>query len=474
VGREAAGSSTTAALLQATLVACGNDSGALTTRNHLGSSRDGTVVTWTRYLFVASSTGQSTCSLFGRAATFGSPPSANQPLAPLGTSLTEADDVKTGAAAWTQPSAVQFGQGTTAGPEAAVLARTWDADANSSAVDVIGDVELTTCNQVSSSCTLMGTDSGDVAGGSLVQTSLQVVQRATNGGSCRTTVWPSGPPMQTFISNAVHHMKIYHGGVIALDPSCSRTLDIAVRVRLLSGNFVAVEPGRYTNGIAMNVPAGAAPDTTPPEAPQSLVVTGGNQQAQLRWGDDVATDLARYTLYRTTDPPSSSSRSWTPVATINLGQPTFTDVSLSNGTTYFYRVTATDRAGNESAASTEVSVTPAPPPPPPVPVQKATSTTLTRSSPPFRIVNGFKVITVRRGAGVGLLGRLVSAAPSCSAGQLMRLRSGGHTLRFFTTTSGGSWAFRLISSARAWYQVLYAGSASCTRSYTTSFLINVM
>ena len=61
-----------------------------------------------------------------------------------------------------------------------------------------------------------------------------------------------------------------------------------------------------------------------------------------------------YRLYRTL---SSGAQGTTPYKT-GVTQATFTDIGLSNGTNYFYRVTAVSAAG-EGPRSAEVSARPA-------------------------------------------------------------------------------------------------------------------
>jgi hypothetical protein len=76
----------------------------------------------------------------------------------------------------------------------------------------------------------------------------------------------------------------------------------------------------------------------------------------LDWGDNTEPDLARHTVYRTTDPPTAATRTWTAVATVTVSN--YSNAGLVNGTTYYYRVTATDATGNESGLSNEASATP--------------------------------------------------------------------------------------------------------------------
>jgi fibronectin type 3 domain-containing protein len=101
--------------------------------------------------------------------------------------------------------------------------------------------------------------------------------------------------------------------------------------------------------------------------PSNVVAMPGNGSMTLTW--TAPTDAVEYNIYRGTSPGGEST---TPYATVTTGT-TFTDSSVTNGTKYYYTVTALNPNINhvpvipaESAASTEVSATPgtvAPPPP---------------------------------------------------------------------------------------------------------------
>jgi hypothetical protein len=104
-------------------------------------------------------------------------------------------------------------------------------------------------------------------------------------------------------------------------------------------------------------------DTTPPAVPSGLVATSGSGEASLTWGAVSSGDLAGYNLYRS-NTSIGNVEGLTPVNGGSLLTTTsFTDTGVSNGTTYFYRVTAVDDSGNESGGSGEVQVTPFPDPP---------------------------------------------------------------------------------------------------------------
>ena len=96
-------------------------------------------------------------------------------------------------------------------------------------------------------------------------------------------------------------------------------------------------------------------DLTPPNAPTGLIVTSaGNQTVSLNWNDNSDSDLAGYNVYRST----TSGSGYVKVNSSLVNPSAYTDNSVTNGTTYYYVVTAVDTHSNESADSIEVSATP--------------------------------------------------------------------------------------------------------------------
>jgi hypothetical protein len=98
-----------------------------------------------------------------------------------------------------------------------------------------------------------------------------------------------------------------------------------------------------------NVTAPGWPPSTPPLAPTGLAATSGNAQAALSWA---ATSTAlTYNVKRAT----TNGGPYTTV--ISVTATNYTDTGLTNGTTYYYVVSANNLAG-EGTNSTQVSVTP--------------------------------------------------------------------------------------------------------------------
>jgi hypothetical protein len=96
--------------------------------------------------------------------------------------------------------------------------------------------------------------------------------------------------------------------------------------------------------------SGCSSTSSPPSAPTGLSATAGVGQVALSWSP--SSGAAGYKVFRGT---SSGGESSTPIAT-----PTgtsYTDTSVTVGTTYYYTVKASNSAG-DSPASNEVSATP--------------------------------------------------------------------------------------------------------------------
>lgn len=87
----------------------------------------------------------------------------------------------------------------------------------------------------------------------------------------------------------------------------------------------------------------------PPEVPQNLQATAGNEQVSLSWSASDGADS--YRVKRST----KSGGSYSTIATVTTTS--YMDLHVTNGTTYYYVVSALNDEG-ESSDSSEVSVTP--------------------------------------------------------------------------------------------------------------------
>jgi hypothetical protein len=101
-------------------------------------------------------------------------------------------------------------------------------------------------------------------------------------------------------------------------------------------------------------PGTTAPDTTPPAVPQGFqaLVSGSNAVVALSW--EAATDtsgIRAYQLDRSID-----QASWSPLAD-SLTDTSYTDSSAAFGVHYYYRLKATDNAGNASGYATADATT---------------------------------------------------------------------------------------------------------------------
>lgn len=112
-------------------------------------------------------------------------------------------------------------------------------------------------------------------------------------------------------------------------------------------------------GLAATSPP-AEPDTTAPAAPTGLEITASSSEGgtlDLDWADNSEPDLAGYNVYRST----ASGGPYSQVASL-VTTSSYTDSGLTDGTTYYYVVTAVDTSFNESGFSNQASATPVAPP----------------------------------------------------------------------------------------------------------------
>ncbi|MHC4194870.1 MAG: CBM96 family carbohydrate-binding protein, partial [Planctomycetota bacterium] len=108
-----------------------------------------------------------------------------------------------------------------------------------------------------------------------------------------------------------------------------------------------------TNMPILEVTYGDTGDTTPPAAPANLTATAGNSKVLLNWDNNTEEDLSHYVVYRDT----SSGGPYTEIAS-GVTTSDYNDSGLTNGTTYYYVVTAVDTSNNESADSVEAAAMP--------------------------------------------------------------------------------------------------------------------
>jgi len=116
--------------------------------------------------------------------------------------------------------------------------------------------------------------------------------------------------------------------------------------------------GRIDTYAALSATPAPSGDLTPPANPTGLAASSGNGFVSLSWAASLEPDLAGYRLYRST----TSGSGYSQINSGNLLATSYTDTSVTNGTTYYYVIRAVDTSGNLSGDSTQVAATPVAPP----------------------------------------------------------------------------------------------------------------
>lgn len=135
-------------------------------------------------------------------------------------------------------------------------------------------------------------------------------------------------------------------------------------------------------------------DKTPPAIPSGLETAGDEGKINIKWNLNLELDLAGYNIFRAI----SINGDYTKLnkELINPDSPFYTDEDVESGKLYFYRVSAVDKAGNESKRSNAISGTArdTTPPQPPKNLQaevKEHKVLLKWEAPPDKDLKGYYV-----------------------------------------------------------------------------------
>ena len=109
------------------------------------------------------------------------------------------------------------------------------------------------------------------------------------------------------------------------------------------------------NGLGSEATPGAGVFENVYPSPADLSAQVESGEATLSWQKTAGSQLSEYKLYRSTVPLDSTggTDSLTPVATIGAANSSYTDTGVSEGQTYYYRLTAVASTGEVSPLSTQ-------------------------------------------------------------------------------------------------------------------------
>ena len=126
-------------------------------------------------------------------------------------------------------------------------------------------------------------------------------------------------------------------------------------IRDLSGTAAVLTlpaPGQ-TNSLKAN--KSLVIDGVVPQVPTGILADDGNTSVTLTWTANTDGDIASYRVYGDTLASPVIS-----LITVGSTLQSYTHSGLTNRTTYYYRISAIDIAGNESALSSDINVIPKP------------------------------------------------------------------------------------------------------------------
>jgi fibronectin type 3 domain-containing protein len=156
---------------------------------------------------------------------------------------------------------------------------------------------------------------------------------------------------------------VEHGEVQLPSSNTGAATELADELRPVSGatgprtataSKSAVNIGQAIALRPKGAPASPPPPATAPDAPQNLAATAAAGSVTLAWTAPVSDGgdaIANYAIYRGTSPGTETLLATSGTAT------TYQDTTVSNGTTYYYKVAAKNSVGT-GPKSNEASATP--------------------------------------------------------------------------------------------------------------------
>jgi len=115
----------------------------------------------------------------------------------------------------------------------------------------------------------------------------------------------------------------------------------SLRIKFSKAGYESKQIRGFTAPMLMNIRL----EPTTPMPPTGLTALSGAAQTLVRWNPNTESDLAGYNVYRHT----SLSGDFTKINASLITETSYKDTSTASGVEYYYKVTAVDRDGNESA-----------------------------------------------------------------------------------------------------------------------------
>ncbi|MFC5783276.1 PA14 domain-containing protein [Streptomyces sp. NBC_01474] len=172
----------------------------------------------------------------------------------------------------------------------------------------------------------------------------------------------SGGPF-SFAAATRDGIRVYVDGVRKVDvwKNVSTTQSKTVNVTVPSGRHtLRVDFVNWTGAanvtFAYTPRTSASVDGTAPRTPSGTKVaySTDTRKTAVSWGKNVEMDLGGYRVYRR----PAASTTWTNISgDLTATSTAYSDTPPADGTKYFYRVRAIDKAANRSAATTEQGIT---------------------------------------------------------------------------------------------------------------------